>query len=25
VNIPMLLKHGLMREDAAPAEPGPVE
>ena len=24
-NIPMLLKHGLMREDAAPAEPGPVE
>jgi len=25
VNIPMLLRHGLMREDAAPAEPGPVE
>jgi intracellular septation protein len=24
-NIPMLLKHGLMKEDAAPAEPGPVE
>jgi intracellular septation protein len=24
-NIPMLLKHGLMREDALPAEPGPVE
>jgi intracellular septation protein len=24
-NIPMLLKHGLMREDAAPAEPGPIE
>ena len=24
-NIPMLIKHGLMREDAAPAEPGPVE
>jgi intracellular septation protein len=24
-NIPMLLKHGLMREDATPAEPGPVE
>ena len=24
-NIPMLLRHGLMREDAAPAEPGPVE
>jgi intracellular septation protein len=24
-NIPMLLKHGLMREDAAPVEPGPVE
>jgi intracellular septation protein len=24
-NIPMLLKHGLMREDAVPAEPGPVE
>ena len=24
-NIPMLLKHGLMREDAKPAEPGPVE
>jgi intracellular septation protein len=24
-NIPMLLKHGLMREDAVPAEPGPIE
>jgi intracellular septation protein len=24
-NIPMLLRHGLMREDAKPAEPGPVE
>ena len=24
-NIPMLLRHGLMREDATPAEPGPVE
>ena len=24
-NVPMLLKHGLMREDAVPAEPGPVE
>ena len=24
-NIPMLLKHGLMREDAVAAEPGPVE
>jgi intracellular septation protein len=24
-NIPMLLKHGLMKEDAIPAEPGPVE
>ena len=24
-NIPMLLKHGLMRDDATPAEPGPVE
>ena len=24
-NIPMLLRHGLMKEDAAPAEPGPVE
>jgi intracellular septation protein len=24
-NIPMLLKHGLMREDAIPAEPGPIE
>ena len=24
-NIPMLMRHGLMREDAAPAEPGPVE
>jgi len=24
-NIPMLLKHGLMREDAKPMEPGPVE
>ena len=25
LNIPMLMKHGLMREDAAPVEPGPVE
>jgi intracellular septation protein len=25
LNIPMLLRHGLMREDAAPAEPGPIE
>ena len=25
VNIPMLMRHGLMKEDAAPAEPGPVE
>jgi intracellular septation protein len=25
VNIPMLLRHGLMKEDAVPAEPGPVE
>ena len=25
LNIPMLLKHGLMKEDAVPAEPGPVE
>ena len=25
LNIPMLLRHGLMREDARPAEPGPVE
>jgi len=25
VNIPMLLRHGLMREDAEPAEPGPIE
>ena len=24
-NIPMLLKHGLMRDDAVPTEPGPVE
>jgi intracellular septation protein len=24
-NIPMLLKHGLMKEDAMPVEPGPVE
>jgi intracellular septation protein len=24
-NIPMLLRHGLMREDAAPVEPGPIE
>jgi intracellular septation protein len=24
-NIPMLMKHGLMRDDAAPTEPGPVE
>ena len=24
-NVPMLLRHGLAREDAAPAEPGPVE
>lgn len=24
-NIPMLLRHGLMKEDATPAEPGPVE
>jgi intracellular septation protein len=24
-NIPMLLKHGLMKEDAAPVEPGPIE
>jgi intracellular septation protein len=24
-NIPMLLKHGLMKEDAVPAKPGPVE
>jgi intracellular septation protein len=24
-NIPMLLKHGLMKEDAVPTEPGPVE
>jgi len=24
-NIPMLLRHGLNKEDAAPAEPGPVE
>jgi intracellular septation protein len=24
-NVPMLLKHGLMREDAVPAEPGPIE
>jgi intracellular septation protein len=24
-NIPMLMKHGLMKEDAVPAEPGPIE
>ena len=24
-NVPMLMKHGLMREDAKPAEPGPIE
>jgi intracellular septation protein len=24
-NIPMLLRHGLMREDAVPVEPGPIE
>ncbi len=24
-NIPMLMRHGLMKEDAAPVEPGPVE
>src|SRR6478672_47308 len=24
-NLPMLLRHGLMREDATPVEPGPVE
>jgi intracellular septation protein len=24
-NIPMLLKHGLMKENATPAEPGPIE
>jgi intracellular septation protein len=24
-NIPMLMRHGLMKEDATPAEPGPVE
>ena len=24
-NIPMLLRHGLMKEDASPVEPGPVE
>ena len=24
-NMPMLLKHGLMKEDAVPVEPGPVE
>ena len=24
-NLPMLVKHGLMKEDAVPAEPGPVE
>jgi len=24
-NVPMLMRHGLAREDAAPAEPGPVE
>lgn len=25
LNIPMLLRHGMMRDDAPPAEPGPVE
>jgi intracellular septation protein len=24
-NVPMLLKHGLMKEDAVPVEPGPIE
>jgi intracellular septation protein len=24
-NIPMLMRHGLMRDDAAPAEPGPID
>ena len=24
-NVPMLLRHGLMKEDAVPAEPGPIE
>ena len=24
-NMPMLLRHGLMKEDAVPTEPGPVE
>ena len=24
-NIPMLMRHGLMREDAVPSEPGPIE
>ena len=24
-NIPMLMRHGLMKEDATPAEPGPIE
>jgi intracellular septation protein len=24
-NVPMLLRHGLMKEEAAPAEPGPIE
>jgi intracellular septation protein len=24
-NIPMLLRHGLMKEDAVPTEPGPIE
>jgi intracellular septation protein len=24
-NVPMLMRHGLMREDAAPVEPGPIE
>jgi intracellular septation protein len=24
-NIPMLMRHGLMKEDVAPAEPGPIE
>ncbi len=25
VNVPMLMRHGLARDDAAPAEPGPIE
>jgi intracellular septation protein len=25
LNVPMLLKHGLMKEEAAPKEPGPIE